>query len=173
MTPNYLHQLRNWAGQHFVWSRGEFDRMARAATAKGLGLNPSEYNAPYPGTTTVQTINVMGVGDGSTAPAPTPTVAPPASPAVTPATPVATAASSLLTGRNAAVAGLAAALLSGGGLAGWLAGRPGTTPATVSAVVAPATSPQGWRVRVNWTDADGKPQQQVSPIEPIDPARSP
>lgn len=43
-------QAKHWMRSLFAWDVSEKQRLVRAATAKGLGLEPQEYVHPFPGT---------------------------------------------------------------------------------------------------------------------------
>ena len=160
---NMMMQTKAWLAQGLVWHQGELQRMCRAASAKALNLDPVEFSQPYPGTTNNTVISIAGLSEvlkvmenasqaiASSQTGATPTNAAP----LIPVPPV--PGNVLIRTAPAWLAGLAALL---GAFGTYLAMRPSPPPA------APQT--QGWRVRVSWVDENGKTQEKVGPIEPID-----
>lgn len=140
-TLKLLHDL-------WIWDTGEKQRMMREATAQGFGLAGSDYNRPFPGSTTNVTV----------------TAPPPAAPAVAaPAVQAAATAGSTLA--KVLGAGVLGAAASGAGLWALLPRAAQTPPATPPAAekkVDPVELDVQWKL-----GPDGKWQATVAPVAPV------
>jgi hypothetical protein len=123
----HTEQLRDWLHQAFAYNYSQVDAMRRESAAKGLGLDPSQYNRPFPGSQTTIT-------DNSVKSAPSPPVALPVAPP--------SGAGSLVKGVL-----LATALLAGGTGAGFGIAALLRQPAPPMPAPAPF-DPKDWQLKI-------------------------
>lgn len=137
LTPEA--QARGWLYELFAYHTGEQQRMARAAAAKGLGMNPVEFGRPYPSavSNTTNTTNT----NLQPAPAPASTASTTGNGAPGPDKSAPAPSSGLLP--KLAIGGALLAGLGGGGLglATLLKPAPPATAATSSPAIPPAPVP--------------------------------
>lgn len=127
-----INDTKDWLRQLLVWDNNEKATILRAGMAQNMGLDPSQYARPFPGTP--QSVTVMNTQGQQSQP---------------PGQPMVSKTPSPYTVIVGILVGLAA------GMAGTYAGLK-TLPATPQK---PA-EPQQWQIKW-WIDKDGKPQTKI------------